>query len=159
MSTKIPFDTRLGRGWLVVGHADLSSTVLPGGPEPVAGRPSSIPPIIRQLAADLAAYFNGDASRWPLVPELADRAGTSFLRDVYRVVVAIPPGETMTYGEVAARVGHPKAARAVGGAMARNQFAPLIPCHRVVPAAGGVGHYAGGAEMKETLLELEAAGG
>jgi methylated-DNA-[protein]-cysteine S-methyltransferase len=77
---------------------------------------------------------------------------------VYRVVAAIPSGKTMTYGEVAGAAGNPKAARAVGQAMAKNRFAPIIPCHRVVPASGGVGSYGGGSELKKAMLDMEAGG-
>jgi len=77
---------------------------------------------------------------------------------VYRAVTAIPPGNTMTYADVASQVGHPGAARAIGAAMAKNRFAPMIPCHRVVGTDGSLRGYAGGIAMKRHLLEVEAAG-
>jgi O-6-methylguanine DNA methyltransferase len=90
--------------------------------------------------------------------DLCDRAGrTDFEREVYRVVAAIPPGTTASYADVARRAGRPGAARAVGAAMARNPFAPLIPCHRVVGSDGSLRGYGGGMEMKEALLREEAA--
>lgn len=61
-----------------------------------------------------------------------------------REAMQIPPGVVATYGEIAARIGHPGAARAVGSAMARNPFALLVPCHRVVPKVGGIGNYGAG---------------
>jgi methylated-DNA-[protein]-cysteine S-methyltransferase len=61
----------------------------------------------------------------------------------------------MSYGEVAAAAGRPKAARAVGTAMARNPFPPIIPCHRVVASNGGLGGYAGGLDMKRQMLTME----
>jgi len=66
-------------------------------------------------------------------------------------------GRTTTYGALGARAGHPKAARAVGTAMARNPVPLVVPCHRVLPGSGGVGAYAGGADRKRALLELEGA--
>ncbi len=82
-------------------------------------------------------------------------AETPFLRAVRRAVSTIPPGETVTYGELARQVGARGAARAVGRAMARNPFALIVPCHRVVPASGGFGGYRWGSGRKEALLQLE----
>src|SRR6266571_5340166 len=82
-----------------------------------------------------------------------------FEREVLELLRAIPPGATITYGEIAKRLGHPKAARAVGNAVARNPAIIVIPCHRVVPASGGLGNYSGegGPETKRRLLEREGA--
>ena len=63
----------------------------------------------------------------------------------------------MTYGELAARVGHPKAARAIGTACATNPVPIIVPCHRVLPGSGGVGNYGGGPERKRALLAHEGA--
>ena len=82
---------------------------------------------------------------------------TAFQTEIYSLVRNIPRGRTMTYGEVAARAGHPGAARAVGRAMASNPFAVLVPCHRVV-GKNDLGGYFWGREMKEKLLRLECAG-
>lgn len=155
---KLRFDTPFGAGWVVFTGHECVATVLPGLPEPEGEEASAAPPAIHELAAGLTGYFDGRAP-CPAAPELADRAATPFLREVYRVVAAIPPGATMSYGAVAAAVGRPGAARAVGSAMARNPFAPVVPCHRVVPAGGGVGQYGGGSAMKEALLAMEARGG
>jgi methylated-DNA-[protein]-cysteine S-methyltransferase len=86
------------------------------------------------------------------------RAISDFDRRVYEVVRTIPPGRTMTYGQVAAALGEePMRARDVGIAMARNRFAPFVPCHRVVAANGKLGGYSapGGTATKKRLLELE----
>ena len=82
-------------------------------------------------------------------------ARTDFAAEVLRAVAAIPPGRTISYGELAKRVGRPGAARAVGRVMAQNAFAPVIPCHRVVPASGECGNYRWGADRKAALLRLE----
>ncbi|HKK19828.1 MAG TPA: methylated-DNA--[protein]-cysteine S-methyltransferase [candidate division Zixibacteria bacterium] len=85
-----------------------------------------------------------------------DIQGTEFHQKVLRRVAAIPYGETMTYGDVALAVGHPRASRAVGTANARNLLPFVIPCHRVV-ASNGIGGYGGGEHLKKRLLELEGA--
>ncbi len=80
---------------------------------------------------------------------------TEFQREVLDVVASIPWGETMTYGQVAERLGRHGAARAVGRALAANHFPLIIPCHRVV-AVNGIGGYGPGTNLKKTLLDLEA---
>jgi len=82
-----------------------------------------------------------------------------FHRRVYEVTRAIPPGEVLTYGEVARRIGEPGAARAVGRALGLNPFAPVIPCHRVLAAGGQSGGFSaeGGANTKLRMLEIERA--
>ena len=84
---------------------------------------------------------------------------TEFQRRVVAACRSIPYGATATYGELASRVGSPNAARAVGNCMARNPIPLLIPCHRVVGASGGLGGFsaAGGTDLKQRLLEMEAA--
>ncbi len=84
---------------------------------------------------------------------------SAFAERVREAVRQIPRGETRTYGEVAAAVGHPGAARAVGSVMKGN-FDPTVPCHRVVRSDGTLGDYnRGGSEKKRTLLEVEGYGG
>jgi methylated-DNA-[protein]-cysteine S-methyltransferase len=83
---------------------------------------------------------------------------SAFRRTVLETLRAeVGPGSTMFYGALGARVGHPKAARAVGTAMARNPVPIVVPCHRVLPGSGGVGSYGGGPDRKRALLELEGA--
>ncbi|MBR3903868.1 MAG: methylated-DNA--[Akkermansia sp.] len=99
----------------------------------------------------LDAYFSGkDAALPPLSP-----GGTDFQQRVWRGCCCIPRGCTCTYGALAAAVGAPRAGRAVGSALARNPLLLLIPCHRVLPVAGGAGMYAAGAELKLRLLQWE----
>ncbi len=105
-----------------------------------------------RLAEDIVAYMERGAS-CPKA-ELEMSTCTDFQKLIYSRVQAIPRGETRTYGQVAACVGRPGAARAVGRAMAANPFAILVPCHRVI-ARGGPGGYLWGVEMKEKLLRLE----
>jgi methylated-DNA-[protein]-cysteine S-methyltransferase len=82
-----------------------------------------------------------------------------FHQRVYEVTRAIPPGEVLTYGEVARRVGDPGASRAVGQALGKNPFAPVVPCHRVLAAGGRSGGFSaeGGAATKLKMLEIEKA--
>lgn len=81
---------------------------------------------------------------------------SAFRRTVLETLrTEVGPGATTSYGSLGARVGHPKAARAVGTAMARNPVPLVMPCHRVLPGSGGVGSYAGGPSRKRALLELE----
>ena len=80
-----------------------------------------------------------------------------FTLSVLDELVRVPYGETTTYGKLALRVGHPRAARAVGTVMNRNRILIVLPCHRVVGATGSLTGYAGGLDVKERLLELEGA--
>lgn len=85
-----------------------------------------------------------------------DVQGTAFQQRVWEELRRIPPGETRSYGELAAALGKPKASRAVGGANGANNIAVLIPCHRVIAADGGLGGYAYGTEIKAELLRRES---
>lgn len=85
--------------------------------------------------------------------------GTEFQKKVWRELCKIPYGEIRTYGEIAAAVGNPKAARAVGMANNKNPIFIAVPCHRVIGADGKLVGYAGGLDMKRDLLRLERAGG
>ncbi|NBC88792.1 MAG: methylated-DNA--[protein]-cysteine S-methyltransferase [Alphaproteobacteria bacterium] len=87
-----------------------------------------------------------------------DIEGTAFQRRVWDELRRIPPGETRSYGELAAALGKPGASRAVGGANAANRIAVLIPCHRIVAADGSLGGYAHGAAIKAELLRRERSG-
>jgi len=107
------------------------------------------------LRSGLLAFFQGRGS-CPNVP--VDLAGVEgFTCRVLNAARTIPPGTTITYGELARRAGSPRACRATGQVMARNPIPLVIPCHRVV-AAGGPGGYAGGLAMKARLLALESRG-
>lgn len=107
---------------------------------------------VRAGVKALREYFRGRA---PELPAL-DLSGSAFDRKVWAGLLDIGWGETLTYGELAARLGVPGAARAVGAANGRNPVAILVPCHRVVAKGGGLGGYAGGVEMKRWLLAHEA---
>lgn len=95
------------------------------------------------------------AGRRPRADLPLDVQATAFQWQVWRALAAIPRGATRTYAEVAAAIGRPRAVRAVGRACATNPVAIAIPCHRVVPAAGGLGGYRWGVARKKQLLEQE----
>ena len=109
-------------------------------------------PLILQCKKQLEEYFAGERKTFdlPLAPK-----GTAFQQKVWKALTEIPYGETRTYGEIAAAVGNPKGARAVGMANNKNPIGIIIPCHRVVGANGKLVGYAGGMEKKAFLLELE----
>ena len=105
------------------------------------------------LRDELAEYFAGDRTRFTLpLPPL----GTAFPQAVWQELIAIPFGETVSYGELARRIGNPQAMRAVGLANGRNPVSIVVPCHRVIGADGTLTGYGGGIERKVFLLAMEA---
>jgi len=111
---------------------------------------------IDQVADRIAAFLNGDDVAFSLELLALDRCG-EFRDKVLRATHAIPRGAVATYGGIAAHVGCPGGARAVGNTMATNPFPLIVPCHRVIRADLTVGPYGGGVEMKRGLLEREGA--
>jgi len=107
--------------------------------------------INRQAAKEIKAFLCGKIKKFSVSLDLR---GTPFQKKVLRKVSMIPYGKTMSYGEIASAVGHPRASRAVGTVNAHNVLPLLIPCHRVV-AANGIGGYGGGTGMKKKLLKFE----
>ena len=112
----------------------------------------------RELSAErdaLSAYLEGDAIALDLPVDLRLMAAPFRHAVLEQLHATVHRGETVTYGELAARAGNPKAARAVGTACARNPVPIVVPCHRVLPGSGGIGNYGGGPARKRALLELE----
>lgn len=109
-------------------------------------------PLLKETEKQLLEYLEGKRKVFdvPLNPK-----GTKFMKEVWTVLQQIPYGETRTYGQIAQRIGKPKAARAVGMANHRNSIPIIIPCHRVIGSNGKLVGYALGMEMKEILLKLE----
>ena len=107
----------------------------------------------KKAERQLRGYFEGKLKKFTL---RLDLRGSEFQKRALNEVAKIPFGEVSTYGRVAAGIGNPKGARAVGMANARNPLPIIIPCHRVV-ATNGIGGYGGGIKMKKYLLQLEAA--
>ena len=107
---------------------------------------------LRETIRQLKAYFAGDLEDFdlPLAP-----MGTPFQQSVWKRLCDIPYGKTISYGELARRVGNPKASRAVGLANGSNPIPIIIPCHRVIGSNGKLTGYGGGLPIKEKLLSLE----
>ncbi|MEV4432323.1 methylated-DNA--[protein]-cysteine S-methyltransferase [Streptomyces sp. NPDC049585] len=138
------------------GGTALCSLTVPGqknAPVPATGWQRE-PAAFAEAQRQLAAYFTGGAQGFDLAFAVA---GTEFRRRVWDALDAVPYGATTSYGELAARIGAPRAAvRAVGGAIGANPLLVLRPCHRVIGADGALTGYAGGLERKRYLLALEA---
>jgi methylated-DNA-[protein]-cysteine S-methyltransferase len=106
------------------------------------------------VADQLDAYFAGELTEFDVTLRLD---GTEFQRRVWAGLLEIPYGETVSYGELATRIGQPTASRAVGLANGRNPVSIIVPCHRVIGASGALTGYGGGLDRKRTLLDLERA--
>jgi methylated-DNA-[protein]-cysteine S-methyltransferase len=161
------FDTDIGWCGIAWGDAALVGVQLPEHDEAATRRlmqrrfgSREAPPshwvteVLRRVRAALAG------ERDPLLDVPLDMSGLpEFYRKVWDVTRAIPLGRTMSYGEIAAQLGEPGAARAVGQALGRNPFAPIIPCHRVLAAGTGGGGFSagGGVATKLRLLQIEKA--
>jgi methylated-DNA-[protein]-cysteine S-methyltransferase len=113
---------------------------------------SSNHPVVARTKTQLAEYFAGKRFKFD-IPLILD--GTAFQKLAWEQLIAIPYGQTISYGEQARRLGDAKKARAVGGANARNPIAIIVPCHRVIGKNGDLTGFAWGMDMKTFLLELE----
>ncbi|QSX76952.1 methylated-DNA--[protein]-cysteine S-methyltransferase [Agrilutibacter solisilvae] len=111
-------------------------------------------PVLRRAQDQLARYFDGALRAFdlPLAPQ-----GTPFQRQVWRALADIPFGQTISYAQLAMRVGRPTAMRAVGAANGRNPLPIVLPCHRVIGADGSLTGFGGGLPTKQFLLQLEGA--
>ncbi|MBC7223328.1 MAG: methylated-DNA--[protein]-cysteine S-methyltransferase [Anaerolineae bacterium] len=113
----------------------------------------ALPPALRDLRDRLVAYFQGEPVAFP--DPLHPALGTPFYRRVWEELRAVRRGQVVTYAELARRVGKPRAARAVGQAMARNPCPVVVPCHRVVGSDRSLVGYGGGVELKARMLAME----
>lgn len=155
-------------GELVLTERDgyLKEVRLPPAPSPYDPRrprlraiPARLPhageattAVLVETRRQLAAYFAGELRRFDLPVALC---GTAFQRRVWAELAAVGYGETISYGELARRVGAPGSARAVGRALGQNPVPIVVPCHRVVGARGELTGFGGGLELKRRLLRLE----
>jgi methylated-DNA-[protein]-cysteine S-methyltransferase len=141
------FETPFGPAWAAVNESG-SVTAFSFG-EPI-GNAGQNPEVARQIED----FFAGKRRDFdlPLAPK-----GSGFQKLVWAELMRIPFGETISYGELARRVGRPGAARAVGRANATNPIALIVPCHRVIGSNGTLTGYAGGLDLKEKLLNWERA--
>jgi methylated-DNA-[protein]-cysteine S-methyltransferase len=151
----ITIDSPLGALRLCARAGELVGIYLPEQAAPPESAP--VPAdrgVLACAAAQLAEYFAGDRRTFDL--PLAPR-GTGFQRLVWRALLAIPFGETRSYGEIARAIGRGAASRAVGAANAKNPLSIVVPCHRVVATSGDLTGYAGGLYAKRWLLDHEHA--
>lgn len=167
------WDSPAGRLWLAADEAGLRRVEFPphaaqrrgagpGAMASTAAAPAAAPGpgnagAVRVLATtcrQLAEYFAGRRTAFdvPLAPE-----GTAFQLRVWAELRRIPYGQTISYGELARRVGQPRAARAVGAANGANPIPIIVPCHRVIGASGKLTGFGGGLDVKAQLLALESA--
>jgi len=109
-------------------------------------------PLIKKASVQLNEYLEGRRKSFDVPVSLE---GTAFQKAVWEALTEIPYGETRSYRQIAERIGHPKACRAVGMANNRNPVAIMVPCHRVIGANGKLIGYGGGIDLKEKLLALE----
>lgn len=110
---------------------------------------------LQVAVTQLREYFDGERTVFDVPLDRGARSG--FRGEVLAALEDVPYGSTVTYGQLAERAGRPKAARAVGSAMATNPIAIIVPCHRVLPSSGGVGQFGGGVAAKEWLLRQEGS--
>ena len=141
--------TLAGRGEVLTNLRMVDQTY---GPERTgwSDNPAAFDGVVDQLKA----YFAGELTDFELEIDLH---GTEFQRRVWQALRTIPFGETRSYGEIAAQVGAPGAARAVGLANGHNPLAIIVPCHRVIGAGGRLTGYGGGLDRKRSLLALETS--
>jgi methylated-DNA-[protein]-cysteine S-methyltransferase len=111
-------------------------------------------PVLATVQTQLREYFDAKRSHFDLPLDFVH--GTPFQRAVWQALLTIPCGTTLSYGQLSARVGNPKAVRAIGAAVGRNPLSIVVPCHRVVGANGSLTGYAGGLDRKAALLTLES---
>jgi methylated-DNA-[protein]-cysteine S-methyltransferase len=164
------FETAIGTCGIAWGDAGVLGVQLPEStPDDTrrrlarrfpASSESTPPPELARAIADITSLLAGKSTSLKEIAVDMSRVA-EFERLVYSAAREIPPGATFTYGEIARRIGHPGAAREVGAALARNPFAIVVPCHRVVAANGKTGGFSagGGVATKLRLLAIESAGG
>jgi len=109
-------------------------------------------PVLIKAERELGEYFAGKRRSFSIA---LDMRGTSFQKNVWEALLAIPFGETRSYRDLAKKLGNPAATRAVGAANGRNPISIIVPCHRVIGSNGKLTGFAGGLETKARLLELE----
>jgi methylated-DNA-[protein]-cysteine S-methyltransferase len=151
------YESPVGALTLMGGPSGLRALSFPGRSAPLAEERRD-PAALAPVSAQLDEYFAGRRQRFD-VP--LDLVGTQFQLSVWQALLAIPFGETRSYGDVARTIGRLDRVRAVGAANGRNPIAIIVPCHRVIGSDGSLTGYGGGLHRKRVLLDLEAgvAGG
>ena len=162
------FDTPIGHCGIAWGERGILGLQLPEGDDARARKrlarrfPTATEAVpsadVKQAIVQITALLSGEPIDLSNIPLDMDRVGT-FERQVYDIARKIPPGETLTYGEIAERLGDKLLARDVGQAMGKNPFPIVVPCHRVVAAGGKLGGFSarGGVDTKLRILAIEGA--
>jgi methylated-DNA-[protein]-cysteine S-methyltransferase len=150
-TTPMPLDTPIGRLVLECDGDVLVGVWLPHEQRHGRHDVGDVPPVLKDAAMQLEEYFAGERTGFDVPLELD---GTPFQKEVWAELARLGYGETISYGELARRVGRPNGPRAVGQANGRNPIPIIVPCHRVL-ASNGIGGYGGGLKMKRALLALE----
>ena len=160
------FDTAVGRCAIAWGEKGIVAVQLPEKSDAdtrarllrkargaVEGEPNEE---ARAVIIDIVALLDGELRDFAGV-RYDDRDVPAFNKRVYEIALTIPPGETLTYGDIAKRLGEPGAARAVGKALGENPWPIIVPCHRVLSAGGGTGGFSapGGVDTKLRMLSIE----
>lgn len=151
LTTTMPLETPIGTLVLESDGDVLIGVRLPHEQRHEQRDVGTAPPVLRRAAHQLQEYFAGRRTTFDVPMELD---GTDFQRQVWTELARIPYGTTISYGELARRVGRPNGPRAVGQANGRNPIPIIVPCHRVL-ASNGIGGYGGGLAMKRALLAVE----
>lgn len=147
----MPYESPIGHLVLECDGDVLIGVWLPNERRHTRNDADDVPPVLKETASQLDEYFAGERTDFDVRMELD---GTDFQREVWTELTRIPYGETISYGELARRVGRPSAPRAVGQANGRNPIPVIVPCHRVL-ASNGIGGYGGGLKVKRQLLAVE----
>ncbi len=150
-ASTVPMDTPVGLLVLEGTDDTLIGIRLPNDVKTAGEDRPGTTPVLQRTVSQLEEYFAGERTEFD-IPMAFD--GTDFQRQVWTELCRIPYGETISYGELAHRVGRPKGPRAVGQANGKNPIPIIVPCHRVV-ASSGIGGYGGGLPMKRALLAVE----
>lgn len=145
----------LGNIFLVASDLGLQGVFLQKQKHPIVTRLQNRIPsqkILSQAIEQLNAYFKGQRKKFDLP---FDIQGTEFQKKVWKALSQIPYGKTCSYKDIAQKIKHEKAVRAVGTANGKNPLCIIVPCHRVIAADGSLGGYSGGLNVKQQLLSLE----
>jgi methylated-DNA-[protein]-cysteine S-methyltransferase len=147
-------ETPLGRLTLTANADGLNGLFFPGR-SPALDEADRCPERFEQIAGQLEEYFSGARRRFEADLDLS--CGTPFQRSVWQQLQSLPYGETISYGQLALRLGRPDRVRAVGAAVGRTPVPIIVACHRVIGSDGKLTGYLGGLQRKQALLDMEAA--
>ncbi len=155
MTNSITVQTGIGPITLMANEQGLTQIILPGAAQSSQTKGEKIKgehSVLQTAAQQIKEYTEGKRFTFdlPLSPD-----GTEFQKRVWRIIKNIPYGQTLSYGEIARKLGDHNKARAVGGAANANPLSLVVPCHRVVGSDGSLTGYAGGLDLKQKLLQFE----